>query len=64
MTSLPEPKSHPTLSAPRGNELADLIEYAHRLRAEETGRIMRKLFGLAPAADKAAPMGEPLPKEG
>lgn len=64
MSSFSESNTHPAQHAPRGNEIQVLIEHAHRLRAEETGRIMRKLFGLSPIDDQTSPLGAPLPKEG
>lgn len=64
MISSANTNPHATPEIPRGNELNVLIQHAHKLRAQATGRIMRKLFGLAPIEHHSNSFGEPLPKEG
>lgn len=64
MTSFSGSENQPAPRVPRGNELQALIEQAHKLRAEATGRLMRKLFGLAPVDQETGSLGTPLPREG
>ena len=64
MISSANTNPHVTPDIPRGDELSVLIQHAHKLRAQATGRIMRKMFGLAPAEQHSTSFGEPLPREG
>ena len=45
MSSLPKHEYGP---APSAAELQELIDRANHLRSAETGRLLRKLFGLSP----------------